>query len=259
MSTHRLPLSGLQVVVQEPTGVEELLLQEARDLDIGLAFQLFDRLVQVSEGTGANWGELPVTDVEALLLLLRRQVLGDRVCAEVECDAAGCHSRVDVSFHIQDYLASQKPRTPRGVEKIEDERPFRLAGTDVRFRLPNGADLDAVDRHAISEGELIQRWIRPLDIPRSLRRRVERAMRALAPRFSRTMTGTCPECHATMNFYFEVLPFVLHELRDHAGGIFEDVHLLAMYYKWPEKTILALPRGRRLRYGAALRCQGNAA
>ena len=62
-----------------------------------------------------------------------------------------------------------------------------------------------------------------------------------------------------MNFYFDVLPFVLRELRDHADSVFEDVHLLAMYYKWPEEDILALPRSRRLRYGAALRSPGNAA
>jgi hypothetical protein len=52
---------------------------------------------------------------------------------------------------------------------------------------------------------------------------------------------------------------VLRELRDHAATIFEDVHLLAVYYKWPEEDILALPRSRRLRYGAALRDQGSAA
>ena len=264
MSTHRLPVSGLQVSVQQPTGVEDLLLQEARNLDMGLAFQLFDRLVRVSRDAGTSpdtavsWGELSVTDLEALLLLLRREVLGDLIRAETECAAAGCKSRVDVSFHIDEYLADQKPRVPRGVAKIEGERTYRLAKSDVRLRLPNGEDMSAIDRQAITKRELMQRCIQA-EVSARVRQRIERAMEALAPRLSRTMAGECPECHATMKFHFYVTPFVLRELRDHAATIFEDVHLLAVYYKWPEEDILALPRSRRLRYGAALRDQGSAA
>jgi hypothetical protein len=258
MSTHRLPVSGLQVVVQQPTGLEDLLLQEATDLDMGLAFLLFDRLVRIARDTGgstAGWGELSVTDVETLLLLLRREVLGDLIRAETKCAATGCKARIDVSFRIAEYLASQKPRIPPGVEKIEGEGTYRLAEGDVKFRLLNGEDLVALDRHAVSASALLQRCVRSAGVPARLRRRVVRAMQALAPRLSQTIVGECPECHATMNFYFDVMRFVLRELRDHAATIFEDVHLLAVYYKWPEEDILTLPRSRRLRYGAALRDQ----
>jgi hypothetical protein len=265
MVTHQLPVSGLHVVVQQPTGVEELLLQEAADLNIELGFLLFDRLVRVSGAadvspdTVASWGKLPVTDVEALLLLLRREAFGDLIRAEAECTATGCKARVDVSFHIEEYLANQKPRILRGVEKIASEGMYRLAAGDVRFRLPNGEDLVAIDRQALTERDLMQRCVRPAGVPTRVRRRIERAMQALAPRLSRIMQGECPECHARMEFYFDVTRFVLRELRDHAATIFEDVHLLAVYYKWPEEDILALPRSRRLRYGAALREQGSPA
>jgi hypothetical protein len=253
MLTYGLPVSGLQVVVQQPTGREDLLLQEAEDLDTGLAFTLLDRLVRFPQGATGDWGELAITDLETLLLLLRREALGDRIRAETECTEAGCKARVDVSFHIGEYLAAVKPRVPRGVEKINGEYAYRLAESDVKFRLPKSAELAAIDHQAITARALLQRCIRPSGVGASVRRRIERAMHALAPRLSRMMSGECPECKTTINFYFDVMPFVLREIRDHAATIFEDVHLLAVYYKWPEEDILALPRSRRLRYGDALR------
>ena len=259
MPEYQLPISGLRVIVRQPTGVEDLLLQEARDLDLVLAFQLFDCLVRAPHDATANWSELAVTDLEALLLLLRRATLGDSIRAEANCAAVGCEARVDVSFHVDEYLASQKPRIPRGVEKINGDGSYRLAGDPVTFRLPNGGDLVAINRQADGEQELIRRCVQPANVRARVRQRIDRAMQALAPRLSRMLTGECPECHATMNFYFDVHQFVLRELRDHAATVYDDVHLLAFYYKWPEEDILALPRSRRAHYAEALRGQGSAA
>jgi hypothetical protein len=259
MSTYRLPVSGLQVIVQQPTGREDLLLQEAGALDTGLVFTLLDRLVQLPQDATQNWSEFAITDLETLLLLLRREVLGDRIRAETECIGAECKAQIEISFHIRDYLASVRPRLPRGVEKIEGESPYRLTEDDVKFRLPSGKDLAALESRAVSERAVLQACIRSPGITTHVQRRIERVMHALAPRLSRIMSGECPECKATMKFYFDVMPFVLREMRDHAATIFEDVHLLAVYYKWPEKNILSLPRSRRLRYGDALREQRSAA
>src|ERR1700732_5480273 len=106
----RLPVSGLPVVVHELTGVEDLLLQEAPTLDVGFALSLLERLAEVHDHATMDWRRLAVTDFEALLLLLRRATLGDLVSAETNCNAAGCGARMDVSFHIEEYLASRNPR-----------------------------------------------------------------------------------------------------------------------------------------------------
>jgi hypothetical protein len=258
MSTYRLPVSGMQVAVQPPTGREDLLLQEASNLEMALVFTLLDRLIRLPQDAARNWGELAITDLETLLLLLRREVLGDLIQAETECTVAGCKARVDVAFRISEYLATVKPRTPRGVEK-HDACAYRLAESDVMFRLPNGADIAALEQKDVTERAWLQRCIRPASVPGRVRRRIEHAMHALAPRLSRMMSGECPECKAMMNFHFDVVQFVLREIRDHAATIFEDVHLLAAHYKWPEEEILALPRSRRLRYCDALREQESAA
>lgn len=253
----KLPISGLQVTVRQPTGAEDLLLQESRDLNTGIALRLLDRLAHCPHESTANWSSLTITDFEALLLMLRRVALGDVIRAETNC--AACRAKADVSFRIADLLASQKPRLPRGVEKIDGNGSYRIPGEDVQFRLPSCGELRDMDRTTNGELELIRRCVQPPDVPARIRRRIERAMEALAPRFSRELTGECPECHAGMNFYFDVQQFVLRELRDHAAMIFEDVHLLALHYKWPEENILALPRRRRELYAEALRSQGSAA
>jgi hypothetical protein len=56
--------------------------------------------------------------------------------------------------------------------------------------------------------------------------------------------------------YFDVETYVLREWSDRAAGIYQDVHLLALHYKWPEDRILALPRNRRMQYVEMLRDQG---
>ena len=53
--------------------------------------------------------------------------------------------------------------------------------------------------------------------------------------------------------------FTLRELRDQAVFIYEDTHLLAEHYHWPEAEILALPRERRLRYAQMVRASRSAA
>ena len=58
MSTFCLPVSGFEVIVHQPTGREDLLLQEASDLDMSLVFSLFDRLVRLPEDAVQNWSKL---------------------------------------------------------------------------------------------------------------------------------------------------------------------------------------------------------
>jgi hypothetical protein len=256
---YRLPISGLQVLVREPTGAEDLLLQEARDLDVNLALQLFSRLVRSPDVSETDWRSLSVTDHESLLLMLRRATLGDLVRAETKCGAPNCGARADVSFRIGAYLASLKSHLPRGVVKSGENGWYQFVGDNVKFRLPTGEDLVALSSGSNREQELVRRCVKPAKISARVRRRVERAMETLAPALSKTLQGTCPECKAEMNSYFEVRPFVLRELRDHASLVFEDVHLLAFYYKWPEADILGLPSNRRSLYAEALRNQRSAA
>jgi hypothetical protein len=252
----QLPVSGLRVAFQQPTGWEDLLLQNQHDSRLTLFLMLVERLAQAAGGETVDWKGLPLADLDALLLLLRQVVVGDVVWSDTRCGNPQCGSHVDVSFRIGEYLASLIRRMPVWVEEDAESGWFRLTGQGARFRLPTGSDLAALEGDDGAERELLRQCMGASVVSTQLRRRMELAMEALAPSISRIVEGRCPECGGTMQIYFDVRSFVLHELRERAACIFQDVHLLALHYKWSEAEILGLPQKRRRYYAEMLRSQG---
>ncbi|HEU4730885.1 MAG TPA: hypothetical protein VFT22_23480 [Kofleriaceae bacterium] len=256
MSRFRLPVSGIEVVLRQLAGADDLLLAEAGRYEPGLAHALVGALARPAGGGELVWGALTLTDLDATLLAIRRAVLGDRIESSARCatrpDAegarVGCGARIDLGFWITDYLASHQPVMPRGVSREADPAWFRIEGTEVTFRLPANADLAAIAVEPDAERALAERCIRPHELPARPRRRVERAMEALAPNLYGELEGTCPECGATVGIAFDPQRYVIEELRQRAAFVFEEVHLIAERYQWSEDAILTMPRARRARY-----------
>ena len=71
----RLNVSGLQITIRRPTGVEDMLLQERQSGSVELALDVVSRLVQAADGARVSWRELCVSDLEALLLMMRQNIL----------------------------------------------------------------------------------------------------------------------------------------------------------------------------------------
>ena len=254
----QLPASRLAILIRQPTGREDLLVQEPGMSPGAMCHAWAGRLARMADGAPVQVADLLVSDLEALLLLLRQSIAGDGVRAEIACRAPACGARLVISYRISEYLGSEPPRTPRGVEQAETGW-FRLAGSDARFRLPTEADLLAIECRAHRHRELVRLCVEPADVAPALRHRMEKAMEALAPPLSRTLAGKCPECGRPLEVYFDVRSYVMRELCQRAAGIYQEIHLLALHYKWPEEKILALPRNRRLQYVEMLRNQGVAA
>lgn len=248
MGTVRLPVSGKEVILRQPTGAEDMQLVEALTCDTALALDLITRLALPANGSAFQWDTLCVTDLEALLLLLRQMLFGDLIRTDITCPAKDCGRRIDVAFRIGEYLAHHSPHTPRGVEAADEAGWFRFRDAPVSFRLPSAADQVAVSRLPKPEYELIRRCIRPAEISARMLKRVETAMAALAPSLSDKLQGECSECGTIVDMYFDVQQFTLRELCDQAAFIYEDVHLLAKHYHWSQAEILALPRSRRAHY-----------
>lgn len=253
MGTVQLPISRREVSLRQPTGSDDLLLLEAPALDTNLALALVSRLASWADGGAEEWDALCVTDLDALLLLLRQMIVGDLLRTDVVCSASGCGQRFDVAFRIGDYLAQHQPRKARGVEPAEEPGWFHCCGTPVFFRLPRGADQIKIVRQPRPERELIRLCVRPDTISARMLKRIESAMETLAPSLSQKLQGECPECGAEVAMYFDAQQFVLLELRDQAAFFYEDVHLLARQYHWSQAEILALPRSRRARYAEMAR------
>jgi hypothetical protein len=256
----RLPVSGLTVSLRFPAGDEDLLLLEAPDIDTRLAIDLMARLAEVSGAGGGQppkgWEALPAADLEALLLSLRQMVFGDTIRATAICPVVSCRKQVEVSFRISEYLAHHAPRRPRSVSEDGEPGWWRLGEEEIRFRLPTAGDQAAVRGARQPTDELRRRCVRPEELAGRHLKRVEQAMEALAPSLSRSLEGKCPECRSETEVYFDLERFVLTELRDQAAYLYRDVHLLAKHYHWPEQTILALPRYRRLQYAEILLDEG---
>jgi hypothetical protein len=73
-------------------------------------------------------------------------------------------------------------------------------------------------------------------------------MAQLAPTLSGPVAGRCPDCAADTPIDLDARELCFADLRFQAGGVREDVHLIASGYGWAEHDILALPTARRRRY-----------
>jgi hypothetical protein len=138
----QLPVSGIAITIRQPTGREDLLLLEPLSSPLSLCLALAESLVKPLGNERVDWNDMTMTDLEALMLLLRQATLGNSLRAETRCVRSECGARVDADFRVSEYLASQTPRIPRGIEK-QEAGWFGIAGEAVRFRLPRCRDLGA--------------------------------------------------------------------------------------------------------------------
>jgi hypothetical protein len=251
-----LPVSGEAVALSQPTGAEDLLLTEYRIEDPALPLALSQRLGRADPAV--DWADLPVPDIDTLIVRLRQAIIGDRVVAEVDCGSPSCGQRVDLSFGIDAWLAHRRPRP--GHVRRRDWRVERAADApgwyvihvrdvaEVRFRLPTLADQIAIDEQPDAAAALVARCICPGGLPTRPRARVEAAMEALAPSLTGPLQGYCPHCAAPIAAQFEARLYCLQELRDRARFVYDDIDALAERYHWSERAILRLPHARRTSY-----------
>ncbi len=109
MSTMRLPVSGIEVILRPPTGAEDMLLVEAPVYDTAFALEFIARLASSVNGVAVEWATLCVTDLDALLLLLRHMIFGDLIRTDIVCPTQGCGKRIDIAFRIREYATATKP------------------------------------------------------------------------------------------------------------------------------------------------------
>lgn len=192
------------------------------------------------------------------MLGVHRAAFGNQVKADLRCVTKDCGSRTEVSFEIEDYLAHNRPRRPQGIATVSEKSGwFQLnnKAISVQYRLPTMADLAAVIGDPNPEREVMRRCVDGPLPDRPLRGKLEKAMEAQAPSLTGQLQSRCSECGTPLHFFFDVQSFVLQELREQAAFLYEDTHLLALHYHWPETQILEMPRYRRMQYAEMLRGQ----
>jgi hypothetical protein len=208
---------------------------------------------------------LLAADRQYLLLMLHQRCFGDRVASTLGCPWPDCARRIDIDFRISEVpiVATPDPQ-PSYVVDLATEGAVGTEGR-VEFRLPNGADQEAIAATAPQDpagavNELLSRCV--LDfrgkgrlsveeaaaLPSDARARLECEMEARAPAVDLTMEGVCPECRRPFTLPLDIQDLLFGELRLGAEHLFREVHYLAYHYHWAEAEILAMSRPRRRAY-----------
>jgi hypothetical protein len=187
-------------------------------------------------------------DRDFLMLQLRRLTLGDRVQAVLHCPA--CAAKVDVEFDARDVAVEEH-------EQSADAYDVHVEGRAVRYRLPNGADQEAVAVLGAERGAqvLFERCVAadgPPPLGDEARAAVIAAMEARAPKIDLELDVACPECAHAFVAPVDLTAFFLAEMRAHGARLLREVHALALHYHWSEAEILALRRDRRHAYLALI-------
>lgn len=195
---------------------------------------------------------LSVGDREALLLHLRRLSLGESISCVVTCPGEDCGERLDATVSVGDLLVEPYEERPAVHEKTLSAD----GGTaTVRFRLPTGADQEAVaDRNATdpraAADMLLERCLEDGrdGLSSALRAELSRVMAELDPQADLNLQLTCPECGQEFPARLDAGTFLVRELTGHDDWLHREVHLLALCYQWSRSAILAMPRMDRQRH-----------
>ncbi|GAA1954653.1 hypothetical protein [Microbacterium deminutum] len=240
-----LPISGVQATWRPATGRDDIALADSARGLRG-AVEHVGNTVEFSSQLDPM--DLPVGDVDLLVLWQRREHLGDTMVAEGRC--ARCHEPVDVRFSLAAYAAHHRPRASRRAEAVGDGW-FALRAGGATFRLPTARDVLSIDPSADGRGALLARCVRE-QVPAATARAVESAMARLAPTMRTAVTGVCPECGAGFELEVDARELCMAELRREAVTVYDDVNLIATAYGWSQDDILDLPSARRRRYAATI-------
>jgi hypothetical protein len=183
-------------------------------------------------------------DREALLLQLRAATWGDRLPCVVDCPA--CGERMDLDLSAGGLL---RP----GYDDPRETYALTLAGgARARFRLPDGADLEAAA--AAGGGEpgarvLLARCVAEPERPSATQAaELEAEMERRDPQAEISLAMACPDCGAGVTAVLDAGGLLLDELAGSEGALLAEVHTIALHYHWSEADILALELPRRRRY-----------
>lgn len=190
---------------------------------------------------------LTLGDREALLLHLRRLTFGDRLNCVVTCPDPACGEAMDLELDVASLLVPPDESAAGEFDvTVQDE-----AGK-VRVHLPTGADQEAAAACAgegVSKGVelLLRRCVEGDCHAPGLAASVSRAMAEHDPQAEIRLAMSCASCEREFSVVFDAGDFLAREIAT-SGGVYRDVHQLALHYGWSERDILALPTRKRRRY-----------
>src|SRR5258708_21201969 len=133
-----LPISGVEARWRTCHGEDGVTLAASRPGLGGVVAYLAGGVVDAG-GVPLDPANLPIGDIDVLVLSRRRDVRGDVFVAEGRCEHCGV--AVDLRFSLSDYASHRRPRRPRGVTPAEEAGWWRLNRPEISFREPLASDV----------------------------------------------------------------------------------------------------------------------
>jgi hypothetical protein len=190
---------------------------------------------------------LTAGDREAILLHLRRATFGETVTSVLRCPRAGCDERMDLELRVSDLLV------PPG--EAAAVHAATIGEHVVRFRLPNGGDLEDAAAVAVQDIEaaarlVLERCVIDADgaAPERIARELPARMAELDPQAELVLHLVCTRCERAFTALFDTAAFLFGELATRRDALYREVHELALHYHWSEADILRMTSARRRRY-----------
>ena len=202
----------------------------------------------------AALGALSVGWCDAWLLDLYAAAVGPRLDTVFDCTSCGETMEVTVDVpQLRARVASPAP------DEAGEWVAVAVGGYDIRFRLPNGADLAAVaalapGRARLALADRVLRVSRdgvrvPVEeLPAPVLDAAGRAMAERDPMADLALSASCPWCGADAAARLDIGGVLWAHLDADCRRLMSDVDVLARAYGWAEAEILALAEGRRRAY-----------
>lgn len=181
------------------------------------------------------------------LLTLRERTFGPHLVSLAACPA--CGERLETTFDVAD-IRVEAPESP------EEPLSLSAAGHDLRFRLPNSLDLEALIPGQDARRLLLGRCLLAApgeevaveELPEAVLQAVADRMAAADPQGDVQLALQCPACGHAWPAAFDIVSFFWTEVDAWARVLLHEIHTLAAAYGWRETDILALTPWRRRSY-----------
>lgn len=209
-------------------------------------------LAACPEASADSLTKLNIGERDARLLTLREWTFGSQLIGIATCP--DCRERLELTFNVADIQVTLESE-PTGELTID------VAGYEVRFRLPNSLDMNAiadqkdvdVAREELLESCLLSVYHNGEDIssdhlPANIVEAIMDRMAEADPRADVQLALSCPSCSHQWHATFDIVSFFWSEINAWAYRILREVHTLARAYGWREADILAMSPWRRQFY-----------
>ena len=249
-AVRRVPLdaSGRRwALVHELRGIDEQSVGGRSSLD---AVRLLDRLLVGGSGTavepGTAWS-LTIPERDLLLAAVWQMSWSDGIDGTLSCSA--CEEPFDFAFAL-DELAEQVRSATAGLP-CDDGTYTTTDG--LRFRLPTADDERAV--FGLSEVAAAETLLRRCVVRGDVDARaeeIEAAMERVGSGIDVDFDVQCPECAAVQVVRFQIQDYVLGAINSDWRGLVDEVHRIALAYRWGLSEIMSMSRTARHAFNAIL-------